>query len=128
VIKSTLLVGLGGFVGTVLRYLIGRWTLEMNLTFPWGTFLVNIAGCLLIGCLAGLIERNQITSTLTAGILLSGFCGGFTTYSAFALEGFKYLKAQAYLSFLLYNFSTFLLCLAGVALGFWLTTRLFDIH
>lgn len=86
-IKSMLIAGVGGFVGTCCRYLVGRWSATwFEGMFPMATFLVNIAGCFLIGLIFGLIEKHQIVNPATGLLLITGFCGGFTTFSAFANE------------------------------------------
>lgn len=87
ILKEILMAGAGGFFGTAARYLIGRFTgVWWTGYFPLGTFLVNIAGCFLIGLFFGLIERLGLTSGHHNLILITGFCGGFTTFSAFANE------------------------------------------
>ena len=83
-VKNFLLVGLGGAIGSMVRYSVQR--LVNTTTIPYGTLLVNLAGCFLIGLLWGLINKNSISQP--GGLLLmSGFCGGFTTFSAFTYEG-----------------------------------------
>lgn len=84
-IKSMILAGCGGFVGTCMRYLVGRWAPGwFPGNFPVGTLLVNLAGCLLIGFLSGLCERSNLLSANENLLLVTGFCGGFTTFSTFA--------------------------------------------
>lgn len=86
-IKMMLIAGAGGFVGTCCRYLVTRWC-AMMFSGPWplGTFLVNIVGCFVFGFLLGLFEKTQTVSTTESLLLVTGFCGGFTTFSAFAGE------------------------------------------
>ena len=83
-----LLVGLGGFAGSVARYMLGGWLLHHTAQerFPWSTFAVNAAGCLAIGVLAGLAERHALSSPGLRLFLFTGLLGGFTTFSAFGLE------------------------------------------
>lgn len=82
-----LIAGAGGFVGTCCRYLVTRWCAMMfSGTWPLGTFLVNIVGCFVFGVLLGLFEKTQTVSTTESLLLVTGFCGGFTTFSAFAGE------------------------------------------
>ncbi len=85
---NILLVGLGGFAGSVTRYLIGGWILHQTYPekFPWSTFAVNVAGCLAIGVLSGLAERFEMISPAARLFLFTGILGGFTTFSAFGLE------------------------------------------
>ena len=86
-LKELLMVGCGGFVGTAGRYLVGRWVSDLwSGIFPLGTFLVNIIGCFVIGVCSGLIEETKLLSPQQGLMLTTGFCGGFTTFSAFANE------------------------------------------
>ena len=86
-IKMMLIAGAGGFVGTCCRYLVTRWCAMMfSGSWPLGTFLVNVAGCFVFGVLLGLFEKTQTVSTAESLLLVTGFCGGFTTFSAFAGE------------------------------------------
>ncbi len=82
------LVGAGGMIGAVSRYLVGGWVHDLlgDPSFPYGTLTVNILGCLLIGLLVGLAESRQVLGAETRAFLLIGLLGGFTTFSAFGLE------------------------------------------
>ena len=85
---NILLVGLGGFIGSVARYKLGGWILHLTVQekLPFGTFAVNVAGCLVAGVLAGLVEKHELFSAETRLFLFTGLLGGFTTFSAFGLE------------------------------------------
>jgi fluoride exporter len=115
-IKNILLVGLGGGAGSIARYLCQKWFAgHISSSFPWGTFSVNVTGCFLIGLfwafLARPFENNQTLSAIDWKLLLmTGVCGGFTTFSAFTLEGIELLKEQKLAIFFSY-------VLASVALG-----------
>lgn len=86
-LQSMLLVGVGGFVGSALRYGINRLSVTyLSAGLPAGTLIVNLAGCLLIGIIAGLSQRSGAISPNTVLLLSTGFCGGFTTFSTFSLE------------------------------------------
>ena len=88
-IQNILLVALGGAVGSVCRYLVST----LNSTSrPWGTLAVNILGSLTIGLLVGLANKGSL-SAATKLLLVTGFCGGFTTFSTFANESFGMMKA-----------------------------------
>lgn len=80
-----LIVGAGGALGAVLRYLIGFIPLEPQNGFPIKTFLINVAGCFIIGVVAALAARSTLNPRVTL-FLKVGICGGFTTFSSFALE------------------------------------------
>lgn len=83
--KAMLIAGVGGFAGTCLRYLVARLCSGVfHGPFPLGTFLVNIIGCFAIGLLLGLCEKNHTISPEGSLLLITGFCGGFTTFSTFA--------------------------------------------
>ncbi len=103
-IKEMLIAGCGGFVGTCCRYLVGKWCARWwQGDFPVGTFLVNIAGCFLIGLFIGLVERLHLMHTL---LLTTGFCGGFTTFSLFAAEIYGLWGKQEWATVLLYTLAS----------------------
>ena len=102
-IKSFLIVGLGGAVGSMLRYAVQKiFQVQTAATFPTGTLLVNIAGCFLIGILWSLFSRSLTWNEEMKLLLMTGFCGGFTTFSAFTLEGIGLLKENKTTLFLIY--------------------------
>ncbi len=117
--KELLFVGLGGAAGSMLRWAVGRW---LNVDFPWGTLAVNVVGCLVVGLLFGLIERGQLSSPAMRVLLVAGFCGGFTTFSAFMGENLSMLRAGEFLQFALYAGGSLILGLAAVWLG-WLIAK-----
>lgn len=84
-----LLLGLGGATGTILRYLIAGWVQHLTgSTFPWGTLIVNVSGCLAIGFLAMLLYGPVLTREEYRVALLIGVLGGYTTFSTFGRETF----------------------------------------
>ena len=90
--KELLLVCIGSFFGGGARYLVGKAVQSwMAVSFPWGTMAVNIAGCFLIGLLSGLSLGGNISPT-TKLVLVTGFCGGFTTFSTFANESMTMMR------------------------------------
>lgn len=103
-LKSYLLVGLGGMVGSVLRFAFGSLYLHHypGLKFPWATFLINLSGCFLIGLVAALTETSFHYNSGIRLLVISGFLGGFTTFSAFGLETLHLYKEGLTLLALLY--------------------------
>ena len=113
-----LLVGLGGFSGAICRYLIQ--TMLSNRypgAFPWGTFAVNIIGCLFIGIIYGLAERHKIMTYELRLLLAVGFCGSFTTFSAFSAENLNMFQIGSYTTAGLYISLSILLGLGAVFAG-----------
>ena len=92
--KQVLLVGLGGFLGSIGRYKLGGVFLRYasDTHFPLSTFLINVIGCLAIGMLAGLAETRDYFFSDTRLFLITGLLGGFTTFSAFGYEGLYLLR------------------------------------
>jgi CrcB protein len=90
--RIVLLIGLGSFIGGISRYLLSQVIqLKVASAFPYGTLIVNIIGCFLIGIVYGLFERSGITNEWRL-ILATGLIGGFTTFSAFSLESLKLIR------------------------------------
>jgi CrcB protein len=113
------LAGIGGFVGSVLRYSVGGLLLNASrrFDFPFGTLVVNFAGCLAIGLLSHLAETRSVFSAETRTLVFVGVLGGFTTFSAFGNET-MILWRDGYSSLALVNIAAHLvLCLGAVWLG-----------
>lgn len=95
--KTLVIIGLGGALGSIGRYLVqvavGRY---ITLTFPLGTLIVNITGCFLIGLLYGLAERHAWMSIEWRLFLITGICGGYTTFSSYSYESITLLKHGNY--------------------------------
>ena len=87
-IRNILLVAAGGAIGSVCRYLMAGIN---TASYPWGTLAVNILGALFIGLLTGLVNKDLLSSEMKL-LLVTGFCGGLTTFSTFANESFGLLK------------------------------------
>lgn len=125
ILRNLLLVGSGGFLGSIARYYVSRLNLLVDvLSVPAGTLLVNVAGSFLIGFLAGVSEKSDILPGEWRLFLMTGLCGGFTTFSSFTNESMVLLHNGQILSFLLYTGLSLFLGLAAVFLGFSLTNLL----
>jgi CrcB protein len=116
--KALLFVGIGGGLGSILRYVIqifvGR---HVPIVFPLGTFLVNFSGCFLIGMLYSLLARHTGLGPEWRLFLITGICGGYTTFSTFSYDGLILLKQGANLSFLIYMIGTVVLGLLATYAG-----------
>ncbi|WP_297762097.1 fluoride efflux transporter CrcB [uncultured Muriicola sp.] len=119
--KQFLLVFLGGGIGSGLRYLLSKTLNPYTSNFFIGTFGVNILGCLIIGIILGLSAKSTALSNNTILFITIGFCGGFTTFSSFALENYGMLREGQITSFLLYTLSSIVVGVLAVALGLWLS-------
>lgn len=121
-IRLLLLVGTGGFLGTVARFLTSRYfAAYFPSSFPYGTFVVNVVGCFLIGLIYGISEKGNFMSTEWRLILTVGFCGGFTTFSAFAAENMAMLRDTEYFNFFLYTGSSIFIGLLATFAGIMIT-------
>ncbi len=118
--KSILLVFIGGGVGSVLRYLIGKLLNSHESGIPYGTFLANILGSLLIGIILGLAAKNNTFNSNQTLLLATGFCGGFTTFSTFAYENHILLKSGDFTSFAIYTIASFIVGFLAVFFGMYL--------
>jgi CrcB protein len=118
--KHAILVFIGGGFGSVLRFVIGKYLNNTETGIPYGTFLANIVGSLLIGMILGLAAKNSSLSQSQTVLLATGFCGGFTTFSTFAYENHVFLKSGDFTSFALYTMASFVIGFLAVFLGLYL--------
>lgn len=118
-LKSFLLVGLGGMIGSMLRYLFAL--LIKPQSFPYATLSVNIIGSLLIGVIMGVVLKNESLNQNWKLFLATGLCGGFTTFSAFSLECVQFLEQQRYTAMFGYIGLSIVLGLAATFAGIQLT-------
>ncbi|HWL53827.1 MAG TPA: fluoride efflux transporter CrcB [Chthoniobacteraceae bacterium] len=117
--KQFLIVGLGGGIGSMVRYGVARWMLVAGAQpfFPWATFAVNVSGCLVIGVLAGLADRFHLFSENATLLLFTGLLGGFTTFSSFGLEAMFLMRRGEWGWAALYVAGSLLFGLLAVWLG-----------
>ena len=111
-----LFVALGGALGSVLRYFMSL-VIPKVAGFPWPTFVANILGCLCIGIFSGLFLKSDSLSPNLKLFLVTGFCGGFTTFSNFANENLELKKKKKIGMFIAYALASFVLGVAACAFG-----------
>ena len=116
--RLALLVGAGSFIGGICRYLLSIFVQSKSTDpFPYGTLLVNLAGCLFIGLLYGMLEK---LSTDTKLFLITGILGGFTTFSAFSAETFLLIKEGRFIASMMYILTSVIGGVALTAFGAWI--------
>lgn len=112
-LRNILLVAIGGAIGSVCRYLLSGINVA---SWPWGTFAVNILGSLFIGLFVRLVSKGIVSPEIKL-LLVTGFCGGFTTFSTFANESFSMMKAGDALQMALYLAASVVIGILAVWLG-----------
>jgi fluoride exporter len=123
-LKQLLLIGTGGFIGSVARFLISRLNTRVEwFSIPIGTLTVNVLGSLLIGFLIGISEKSPLLTVEWRMFLMVGLCGGFTTFSSFSGENLVLLKNGQILPLLLYTGLSIFLGFTAVYLGY-ISTKL----
>ena len=113
-IKQLFFVGLGGAFGSICRFLISYFFRTIPFSLP--TLFINIGGSLLIGILIAYFDNTKSTEMYKL-LLITGFCGGFTTFSTFSLESIQWLQKKEYVYFLLYIFSSITFCITATFIG-----------
>ena len=123
--KHLLLVGLGGFIGSVARFLVSKLNLSWHfLSIPMGTLTVNVLGSFIIGILVGISVKSDLISTDLRVFLMVGFCGGFTTFSSFSSENLMLMQNGQVVTVLIYTALSILLGFLAVYLGYIFTNLL----
>ena len=112
-----LIVGIGGFIGSVCRYLLCQISISNSSKFPINTFIINFLGTLAIGIIAGLSIKNSNIDQNLILLLKIGVCGGFTTFSAFSLETVNLINRGEIMTAVAYVFLSVLICLFAVVVG-----------
>ena len=124
-IRTILLIGSGGFIGSVARYYISKFNINIHLfSLPVGTLTANILGSLILGFLTGIAVRSPLMTSDWRLFLMVGVCGGFTTFSTFNGENLMFLRNGQYTHVLVYISTSLILGLLAVVLGFLLSKLL----
>ncbi|MBN1638681.1 MAG: fluoride efflux transporter CrcB [Ignavibacteriales bacterium] len=118
-IKNILLIGLGGFIGSIARYFVSRLNLYIDFfSIPIGTLLVNVSGSFVIGFLTGIATKSAVLSVEWRMFLMVGLCGGFTTFSTFTSENLMLLHNGQFFPIFLYTVISIILGFVAVYLGY----------
>ena len=121
-LKSLLLVGSGGFIGSALRYLVQVNAEKiLNSTFPIGTMIVNITGSFVIGVIYAFAEKGNLMSPEWRIFLAVGICGGFTTFSTFTMDNLNLMKDNSLIQLLFYTGGSLFIGILAVYLGILIT-------
>lgn len=116
--RIILIVFFGGGLGSVGRYLVNRWVVGMvTSVFPYGTFLINITGCFLIGFLVFITPRLGHDSLYWRWFLVTGVCGGYTTFSSFSFENVQLISDQHLFLMILYTIGSIVLGFLATYMG-----------
>ena len=117
--KQLLVIGLGGFVGSIARFLVQKLNLHWHfLSIPLGTLMVNVLGSLLIAFIMGISAKSEFLSPTVRLFLMVGFCGGFTTFSSFSAENLTLMQNGQFATVLLYTGCSSLFGFVAVYLGY----------
>lgn len=121
-LRDILLVFIGSGVGGSLRFVISRLLASFIASaYPWGTFVVNVLGCFIIGLVNGWFNNGSIPDTNVKLLLTVGFCGGFTTFSSFMNENLTLLRADNFPIFIAYSALSLILGMLSLWLGYYLS-------
>ncbi len=121
-LKTALIIALGGGLGSTLRYFTSIFVSKYwSSNFPLATFIVNSIGCLLIGFIIGLLEKNQLSDSRLKWFLVTGICGGLTTFSAFGMENYNLFQNNNSLLAFVYIAMSIVIGLLAIWFGIFLS-------
>lgn len=119
--RELILIFVGGGIGSVTRFSLGKWVSSFHTqNFPYGTLVVNIIACFILGLLIGVADHKQILSPSSRLFWTVGFCGGFSTFSTFSTETVTLIQTGFHLSGILYILTSLIVCLAVTFAGLYL--------
>ena len=122
--KEIIYVFIGGGLGSLVRFLLGKWVNAFhNSHFPFGTVVVNIIACFTLGFIIGLADHKQMLSPTTRLFWVVGFCGGFSTFSAFSSDTLTLFQQGQNSTMLLYILLSVVLCVIATFAGLFITVR-----
>lgn len=117
-LRATLAISLGAIAGALSRYYITLWFAKFGASFPYGTFFINLTGCLVMGFFVTIASERITTISPDVQLLVkTGFLGAYTTFSTYGLESLSLLNRRAFFSFSLYWLGSAVFGLLGVQLG-----------
>ncbi|WP_314587205.1 fluoride efflux transporter CrcB [Paenibacillus terrigena] len=112
------MIGVGGILGSISRFLLGTWVVSRTSSpYPFGTFVINLSGSFILGCLAAFHGQHEISEMLYA-LLGIGFCGAYTTFSTFGVEAIRLLELRRTTQAIIYVISSVVLSIVGAGAGF----------
>ena len=124
-LKELVYIFIGSGLGGLTRFGFGKWISSFHSNnFPFGTFIVNILACLIMGFVVGLADDRQLISPRTRLFWIVGFCGGFSTFSTFSNETRLLLHNNNYSSGIFYVFASIVSCLLAIQAGLFLSNKI----
>lgn len=123
--ETLLLIGIGGFIGANLRYVVSTWAAQrFGVGFPWGTMIINFSGSLLLAVFVAWLTAHTTIDPRVRLFTAVGFFGAYTTYSTFAVESITLLQTGNWIGAFSNVFGTNLVCILGALVGFALGSRI----